>query len=55
MLRTRKFRSDLTGDCEDFIGTTNVFNGIFAEKNLLFPFPLREMDVNAGLVQNPGY
>ncbi|WP_163381223.1 RagB/SusD family nutrient uptake outer membrane protein [Cyclobacterium sp. SYSU L10401] len=55
MLRTRKVRNDLTGAYDDFVGHTNVFNSTFAEKNLLFPIPLREMDVNAELVQNPGF
>jgi starch-binding outer membrane protein, SusD/RagB family len=55
MLRTRKVRNDLTGNYDDFVGHTNVFNATFAERNLRFPIPLREMDVNSELVQNPGY
>ncbi|MFC4874997.1 RagB/SusD family nutrient uptake outer membrane protein [Negadavirga shengliensis] len=55
MLRTRKVRNDRTGNYDDFVGHTNVFNATFAERNLRFPIPLREMDVNSELVQNPGF
>ncbi|WP_439484012.1 hypothetical protein [Cyclobacterium plantarum] len=53
MLRTRKVRNKLTGVYVDFMGHATVFNSTFAGKNLLFPIPLREMDVNAELVHNP--
>ncbi len=55
MLRTRKVRNDFTGNYDNFVGHTNVFNATFQERNLKFPIPLREMDVNAELQQNPGF
>ncbi|MCC5935877.1 MAG: RagB/SusD family nutrient uptake outer membrane protein [Lunatimonas sp.] len=55
MLRTRKVRNDLTKAYDDFVGHRNVFNATFAERQLRFPIPLREIDVNAALTQNPGF
>ncbi|EON79377.1 RagB/SusD domain protein [Lunatimonas lonarensis] len=55
MLRTRKVRNDITKAYDDFVGHRNVFNATFAERQLRFPIPLREIDVNAALTQNPGF
>jgi len=55
MLRTRKVRNDITKAYDNFVGHRNVFNATFAERQLRFPIPLREMDVNAELIQNPGF
>lgn len=55
MLRTRKVRNDITKEYDNFVGHRNVFNATFAEMQLRFPIPLREMDVNAELTQNPGF
>lgn len=55
MLRTRKVRNDVTKEYDDFIGHKNVFGATFQEKNLLFPIPLREIQTNPNLIQNPGF
>ncbi|MBI1301580.1 MAG: RagB/SusD family nutrient uptake outer membrane protein [Alphaproteobacteria bacterium] len=55
MLRTRKVRNDITKAYDDFVGHSNVFDATFGEEQLRFPIPLREMDVNAELRQNPGF
>lgn len=52
MLRTRKVRNDVTGNWDDFIGHKTVFNGTFTEKQLLFPVPKQEIDVNPNLLPN---
>jgi hypothetical protein len=56
MLRTRKVRNDLTGAFDNFIGHTTVFGSTFTEKQLLFPLPKQETDVNPKLLpNNPGF
>ena len=56
MIRTRKVHNDVTGNWDNFIGHTTVFGATFAEKNLLFPLPKRELDVNPNLLpNNPGF
>ncbi len=55
MLRTRKVRNDITKVYDNFVGHRNVFNSTFAERQLRFPIPLREIDVNAELTQNAGF
>jgi hypothetical protein len=52
MVRTRKVRNDVTGTFDNFVGHTTVFNATFAEKNLLFPVPKQEIDVNPKLLPN---
>ena len=56
MLRTRKVHNDVTGAWDNFVGHKTVFNATFAEKQLLFPVPKQEIDVNPKLLpNNPGY
>lgn len=56
MLRTRKVHNDVTGNWDDFIGHTTVFGATFSEKQLLFPLPKQETDVNPNLLpNNPGF
>ena len=56
MIRTRKVHNDVTGNWDNFIGHTTVFGATFAEKNLLFPLPKQELDVNPNLLpNNPGF
>jgi hypothetical protein len=56
MLRTRKVHNDVTGNWDDFVGHTTVFGATFAEKQLLFPVPKQETDVNPNLLpNNPGF
>lgn len=56
MLRTRKVHNDVTGNWDDFVGHKTVFNATFGEKQLLFPLPKQETDVNPNLLpNNPGY
>lgn len=55
MLRTRKVRNDLTGNWDDFVGHTTVYNKTFSSINLLLPIPQREINNNRNLVQNPGF
>ncbi len=52
MLRTRKVHNDVTGNWDDFVGHTTVFNATFTEKQLLFPVPKQEIDVNPNLLPN---
>lgn len=52
MLRTRKVHNDITGNWDDFIGHKTVFNATFSEKQLLFPVPQQEIDVNPNLLPN---
>jgi starch-binding outer membrane protein, SusD/RagB family len=51
MLRTRKVHNDVTGNWDDFIGHTTVYNATFTEKQLLFPIPKQETDVNPNLLK----
>ncbi|GAB4016676.1 RagB/SusD family nutrient uptake outer membrane protein [Spirosoma koreense] len=56
MLRTRKVHNDVTGNWDDFIGHKTVFGATFTEKQLLFPVPKQESDVNPNLLpNNPGF
>ncbi|HTL09281.1 MAG TPA: RagB/SusD family nutrient uptake outer membrane protein [Chitinophagaceae bacterium] len=56
MLRTRKVHNDVTGAWDNFVGHKTVFNATFTEKQLLFPLPKQETDVNPKLLpNNPGY
>lgn len=52
MLRTRKVRNDVTKNWDDFVGHKTVFNATFTEKQLLFPVPKQEIDVNPNLLPN---
>jgi hypothetical protein len=56
MLRTRKVHNDVTGNWDNFVGHKTVFNATFADKQLLFPLPKQETDVNPKLLpNNPGF
>ena len=56
MVRTRKVRNDITKNWDNFVGHTNVFGATYSEKNLLFPVPKKETDVNPNLLpNNPGF
>ena len=56
MIRTRKVHNDVTGNWDDFVGHKTVFGATFAEKQLLFPVPKQEIDVNPNLLpNNPGF
>lgn len=56
MLRTRKVHNDVTGNWDNFIGHKTVFGATFSEKQLLFPVPKQESDVNPNLLpNNPGF
>jgi hypothetical protein len=55
MLRTRKVRNDITKNYDEFVGHRNVFGATFSEKTLLLPIPLREVQTNPNLTQNPGF
>ena len=56
MIRTRKVHNDVTGNWDDFVGHKTVFNATFSEKQLLFPIPKQESDVNPNLLpNNPGF
>lgn len=56
MLRTRKVRNDVTKAFDNFVGHTTVFGSTFTEKQLLFPLPKQETDVNPKLLpNNPGF
>ncbi len=56
MLRTRKVHNDITGNWDSFVGHKTIFNATFTEKQLLFPVPKQETDVNPNLLpNNPGF
>ncbi len=56
MVRTRKVHNDVTGNWDDFVGHKTVFGATFTEKQLLFPVPKQETDVNPNLLpNNPGF
>jgi hypothetical protein len=56
MVRTRKVHNDVTGNWDNFVGHRTVFGATFAEKQLLFPVPKQETDVNPNLLpNNPGF
>jgi len=52
MLRTRKVHNDVTGNWDNFVGHKTVFDATFSEKQLLFPVPKQETDVNPNLLPN---
>lgn len=56
MIRTRKVHNDVTGNWDDFVGHKTVFGATFTQKQLLFPVPKQESDVNPNLLpNNPGF
>ncbi|WPU95332.1 RagB/SusD family nutrient uptake outer membrane protein [Mucilaginibacter sabulilitoris] len=56
MIRTRKIHNDVTGAWDNFVGHKTVFNATYSEKQLLFPLPKQETDVNPKLLpNNPGF
>lgn len=56
MIRTQKVHNDVTGNWDDFVGHKTIFGATFSEKNLLYPVPKQETDVNPNLLpNNPGY
>ncbi|GAA4086662.1 RagB/SusD family nutrient uptake outer membrane protein [Mucilaginibacter panaciglaebae] len=56
IVRTRKVRNDITGTFDNFVGHKTVFGSTFTEKQLLFPIPKQETDVNPKLLpNNPGF
>ncbi|HEY9197603.1 MAG TPA: RagB/SusD family nutrient uptake outer membrane protein [Mucilaginibacter sp.] len=56
MLRTRKVHNDVTGNWDNFVGHKTVFGSTFTEKQLLFPLPKQETDINPKLLpNNPGF
>ena len=55
MLRTRLIRDDKTGNFVPFVGYKTNWNKVYTETQLLFPIPLREIQANTNLTQNPGY
>ncbi|GAA4319527.1 RagB/SusD family nutrient uptake outer membrane protein [Compostibacter hankyongensis] len=56
MVRTRKVHNDVTGNWDDFVGHKTVWGKAFQEKNLLFPIPKHESDINPNLLpNNPGF
>lgn len=56
MIRTKKVHNDVTGNWDDFVGHKTVLGATFTEKQLLFPVPRQESDVNPNLLpNNPGF
>lgn len=55
MLRTRQIRDDTTGNYVPFVGYITNWGKTYTATQLLFPLPLREMQANPNLEQNPGY
>lgn len=55
MLRTRLIRDDKTGTYVPFVGYKSNWDKVYSETQLLFPIPLREIQTNPNLIQNPGY
>jgi starch-binding outer membrane protein, SusD/RagB family len=55
MIRTRKVRNDITKKWDDFVGHTTVYGKTFTANQLLLPIPLREINNNRNLTQNPGF
>jgi hypothetical protein len=56
MVRTRKIHNDVTGAWDNFVGHQTVFKQTYGEKQLLFPLPKQETDVNPKLLpNNPGF
>ena len=56
MIRTLKVHNDVTGNWDDFVGHTTVWNATFTANQELFPVPKQETDVNPNLLpNNPGF
>lgn len=56
MVRTLKIHNDVTGNWDDFVGHTTVFGSTYTAKQLLFPVPKKETDINPNLLpNNPGF
>jgi len=56
MVRTKKVHNDVTGNWDDFVGHKTTAGYTFAEKQLLFPVPKQESDVNPNVLpNNPGF
>lgn len=55
ILRTRQIRDDKTGNYTPFDGYKTRAGKTYTETQLLFPLPLREIQTNPNLKQNPGY
>ncbi|ANH82190.1 starch-binding protein [Niabella ginsenosidivorans] len=52
MIRTRKIHNDVTGNWDNFVGHKTVFGSTYTEKQLLFPIPKQETDINPNLLPN---
>jgi len=52
MIRTRRVHNDVTGNWDNFVGHTTVSGATFTEKQLLYPVPKQEIDVNPVLLPN---
>ena len=52
MVRTRKIHNDVTGNWDNFVGHKTVFGSTYTEKQLLFPVPKQETDINPNLLPN---
>jgi hypothetical protein len=56
VVRHESYKESVTGNWDDFVGHKTVFGFTFAEKQLLFPLPKQETDVNPNLLpNNPGF
>ncbi|MDR0792090.1 MAG: RagB/SusD family nutrient uptake outer membrane protein, partial [Chitinophagaceae bacterium] len=56
IVRTQKIRNDATGNWDDFVGSQMIPGVTFAEKNLLFPISLVDLNANPNLApNNPGW
>jgi hypothetical protein len=55
MLRTRKVRNDITKNFDNFVGHQTTWGKTLTTNQFLFPIPLREVNNNTNLVQNPGF
>lgn len=55
MVRLRKAYNPVTGEFEDYVGHTFVYDETLKERELLYPIPASERRNNENLTQNPGY
>lgn len=55
MLRTRLIRDDKTGTYVPFVGYKSNWDKVYTKTQLLYPLPMREIQTNPNLTQNPGY
>lgn len=55
MVRLRKAYNPVTGEFEDYVGHTFVYDETLTERELLYPIPASERRNNENLTQNPGY